>query len=335
MTSKQNLARPRIAIVGSVNMDLVFRTPRMPQPGETLSGHQFLQVPGGKGANQAVASSRMGGEVGLIARVGADALGQQLLRELVADGIDTRHVAALPEVATGVAGILVADDGENSIVLASGANARLTPFDIDAASAMIASAQFLVCQLETPLDSVERAMNLARAAGVAVIFNPAPILPLPDSLLALVDYLVLNEVEAAQLTGAPVHDVAGAEQAVRALLGRGVPQVLLTLGAQGVLIGTRANIDANADANTDVNTETNQAAVQLQLVPAFVVPVVDTTAAGDTFVGSLAVALGQGKPLAQACRLAQAAAALSVGKLGAQSSIPQRLDVDAFLAQRT
>jgi ribokinase len=319
MKAEQNKARPRIAIVGSVNMDLVFRTPRMPLPGETLIGHQFLQVPGGKGANQAVASSRMGGEVSLIARVGADALGQQLLRELVADGIDTRHVAALPGVATGVAGILVADDGENSIVLASGANGHLTPGEVEAAGAAITEAQFLVCQLETPLASVERAMALARAAGVPVIFNPAPIQPLPDSLLASVDYLVLNEVEAGQLSGQPVQDVASAEVAARLLLERGVPQVLLTLGAQGVLLATS---DPARGA-------------QVQMVPAFVVPVVDTTAAGDTFVGSLAVALGQGKNLAQACRLAQAAAALSVGKLGAQSSIPQRIDVDAFLALRT
>ncbi len=307
-----------ITIVGSVNMDLVFRTPRMPEVGETITGQQFLQIPGGKGGNQAVAAARQGAQVTLIGRVGDDALGAELLASLRADGVDTAMVASLPGVATGVAGILVDDAGQNSIVLASGANARLSVADIEAASAQIAAAQFLVCQLETPLASVERAIALAHAAKVAVIFNPTPMQDLSDALLAQVAYLVVNEVEAGQLSGLAVHDLASANQAAQLLLARGAGCVLLTLGAQGVLL---------AQGST------------LTLLPAFEVQVVDTTAAGDTFVGSLAVALaeqanaGQVPDVAAACRRAQAAAALSVTKIGAQSSIPQRQEVDAFLQQ--
>ena len=313
------MKQANITIVGSVNMDLVFRTPRMPEVGETITGQQFLQIPGGKGGNQAVAAARQGAQVTLIARVGEDALGGQLLASLQADGVNTAHVASVPGVATGVAGILVDDAGQNSIVLASGANARLDVADIEAASAQIKAAQFLVCQLETPLASVERAIALAHAAGVAVIFNPTPILQLSDALLAQVTYLVVNEVEAGQLSGLAVHDLTSANRAAQLLLARGASCVLLTLGAQGVLL---------AQGNS------------LTLLPAFEVQVVDTTAAGDTFVGSLAVALaeqinaGQGRDVAAACRRAQAAAALSVTKIGAQSSIPRRQEVEAFLQQQ-
>jgi ribokinase len=314
-----------ITIVGSVNMDLVFRTPRMPDPGETIQGHQFLQIPGGKGGNQAVACARAGGQVRLIARVGDDALGAQLLASLQTDGVDTTQVVRLPGMATGVAGILVDDSGQNSIVLASGANAALNEADIDAAAALITNAQFLVCQLETPLAGVERAIALAHQAGVAVIFNPTPIQPLSDTMLAQVKYLVLNEIEAGQLSGLAVHDLASARQAAQLLLDRGAECVLLTLGAQGVWL-------AQAE-------QTQPAQTAAQLLPAFEVAVVDTTAAGDTFVGNLALALaeqaqaGVGVDVVAACRRAQAAAALSVTKIGAQSSIPTRLETEAFLQQ--
>ena len=315
---ESGMNQTRITIVGSVNMDLVFRTPRMPEPGETIQGHEFLQIPGGKGGNQAVAAARAGAQVRLIGRVGADALGAQLLASLQADGVNTAAVAALPGMATGVAGILVDEDGQNSIVLASGANAALSVADIEAEAEHITSAQFLVCQLETPLASVERAIALAHEAGVSVIFNPTPMQELSDGLLAKVAYLVVNEVEAAQLSGLGVHDLASARQAAQLLLARGVQCVLLTLGAQGVLLAREDH---------------------LELLPAFEVQAVDTTAAGDTFVGSLAVALaeqrnaGTATDVAAACRRAQAAAALSVTKIGAQSSIPQRAEVDAFLQQ--
>ncbi len=302
----------KITIVGSVNMDLVFRTPRMPAVGETLSGHQFLQVPGGKGANQAVAAARQGAQVCLLGRVGDDALGQQLRSSLAHDGIDISALLALPDIATGVAGILVDDAGQNSIVLAAGANATLGVAEVSAAAAMIQRAQYLICQLETPLAGVACAIALAHQAGGVVVLNPAPVpAALDDALLARVDYLIVNEIEAAQLSGVPVvHDAASAKQAAQLLLERGARTVLLTMGEKGVLL---------ASHNT------------VEIYPAFAVQVLDTTAAGDTFVGTFVAGLGAGLDVAGACRQAQAAAALSVTRLGAQSSIPQADEVAAFL----
>jgi ribokinase len=308
-----NMTTPNIVILGSINMDLVFRTPRMPAPGETLSGHQFLQVAGGKGANQAVAAARHGGQVRLLARVGQDAMGQTIQAALAQDGIDISGVHNVAGVATGVAGILVDDAGQNSIVLAAGANACMDVAEVAAAADVISQADFLICQLETPLPGVSHAIELARAAGVTVIFNPTPMQTLSDALLAQVDYLILNETEAGQLSGIAVEDHASATLAAQKLLERGVACVVLTLGSQGILLA--------------------QAGQAIQCMPAFAVQVLDTTAAGDTFVGTLAVGLGQGLTLAQASVRAQAAAALCVTRLGAQSSIPQRAEVDAFLLQ--
>ena len=304
---------PRIVILGSINMDLVFRTPRMPAPGETLSGHQFLQVAGGKGANQAVAAARQGGQVRLLARVGQDAMGQTIQAALAQDGIDISAVHNVAGVATGVAGILVDDAGQNAIVLAAGANACMDVAQVAAEADAITHADFLVTQLETPIAGVSHAIKLARAAGVTVIFNPTPMQALSDALLAQVDYLILNETEAGQLSGIAVEDHASATLAAQKLLERGVACVVLTLGSQGILLA--------------------QAGQAIQCMPAFPVQVLDTTAAGDTFVGTLAVGLGRGLTLAQASVRAQAAAALCVTRLGAQSSIPQRAEVDAFLLQ--
>ena len=228
-------ARPRITVVGSVNMDLVFRTPRMPAPGETIAGHEFRQIPGGKGANQAVAAARLGGAVTMIGRLGDDAFGAQLRACLVDDGIDVGHLGTQAGVASGVAGILVDDAGRNSIVLAPGANMALTADTVAALAPAIESADLLVCQLETPLASVERAIAIARGAGVTVVFNPAPMQALPPALLAQVDYLIVNETEAAQLSGIDVTDTASAGRAAQALRKRGAHEVLLTMGGQGVL----------------------------------------------------------------------------------------------------
>ena len=316
--SNKTATMTKITIVGSVNMDLVFRTPRMPAPGETLSGHQFLQVPGGKGGNQAVAAARQGAQVRLLARVGGDGLGQQLRTSLEADGVDTTDLLALPGMASGVAGIFVDDAGQNSIVVAPGANAALTQADVAAAAESIQSAQFLICQLESPLASVASAIALAHKAGVTVVFNPTPVQALSDALLAQVDYLVVNEIEAAQLSGVAVHDEASARQAAQILLGRGTKTVLLTMGAQGVL-----------------SASTSGDGLRVALHPAFSVPVADTTAAGDTFVGTFVAGLGAGLALVDACRQAQAAAALCVTRLGAQSSIPHHGEVAAFLRSQT
>ncbi|WP_338846539.1 ribokinase [Massilia sp. W12] len=303
--------KPGISVVGSVNMDLVFRTPRMPAPGETLSGHEFHEIPGGKGANQAVAAARMGGAVSLIACVGADGFGRRSQQTLQQDGIDITHVRVADDCASGVAGILVCDDGENSIVLAAGANARLSPADVTAAQDVIGAGKLLLCQLEVPMETVQAALACAKRQGVRVVLNPAPVQALPEGMLAQVDYLVVNETEAGQLSGVAVQDVDSAAQAAQALLGRGVGAVLLTLGEHGVLAADAAG---------------------QQHFPGLKVQVVDTTAAGDTFVGALAVGLGQGLDLRAAAAAAQYAAALTVTRLGAQSSIPQLAEVEAFRA---
>lgn len=305
--------KPQICVVGSVNMDLVFRTPRMPAVGETLHGHEFRQIPGGKGANQAVAAARQGADVRFIGAVGDDGFGDFSQQSLSADGISLTHLSRIPGVATGVAGILVEDNGSNSIVLAAGANASLTPAHIDAAAADIRSAQILLCQLETPLNTVTQAIATARAAGVKVILNPAPAQDLSPELLAQVDYLILNETEAGQLSGIAVTDNASAQAASEKLLSMGVGQVLLTMGGHGAQI-TQAGLS--------------------QFIPAIRVDVVDTTAAGDTFVGAFAVGIANGLSLLEASQEAQYTAALTVTKLGAQTSIPRRAEVLAFMAAR-
>lgn len=306
--------KPRIAVVGSVNMDLVFRTPRMPALGETLSGHEFRQIPGGKGANQAVAAARQGADVAFIGRVGDDGFGQYSLRCLANDGIDVSNLSAVVDTATGVAGIIVTDQGDNSIVLAAGANASLSAEDVEAALPAISSAQLLVCQLETPLSTVTRAIQLAKQHGVKVILNPAPVQALSDDLLKQVDYLVVNETEASQLSGIPVSNQESAQRASEQLLQRGVAVVLLTMGEHGVCITEQGGS---------------------QFIAAIKVDVVDTTAAGDTFVGAFAVGIAKGLDIRTASMEAQYTAALTVTKLGAQTSIPQRSEVEQFMQSRS
>lgn len=302
--------KPQIAVVGSINMDLVFKTPRMPLPGETLMGHSFHQVHGGKGANQAVAAARMGADVHFVACVGDDVNGKSCLQALAQDGIRLDHIRVIANTATGVAGILLDDAGQNCIVLTTGANALLNESDIAGASNTIALAKLLLCQLETPLDTVAQAINSAKQADVKVVLNPAPAQALSDQILAQVDYLVLNETEAAELSGEAVTNVESAAVAAAKLQQRGASVVLLTLGALGMWV-------AASDSS--------------YFLPAFKVEVVDTTAAGDTFVGSFAVAIAEGQDLRAACMLAQSAAALAVTKFGAQTSIPMRDAVECQL----
>ncbi|MGZ5200675.1 MAG: ribokinase [Telluria sp.] len=301
--------RPVITVVGSINMDLVFRTPRMPAVGETIGGHGFRQVPGGKGANQAVAAARQGAAVNFVGTVGADAFGEFALGGMMAEHINIHHVERVPAAASGVAGIFVDDSGANSIVFAPGANELLTVEHVQAATAAIADAEYLICQLESPLPTVVEAMQIARRHGVKVVFNPAPARTLDDALLGLVDVLVLNETEAGQLAGIDVADAASAAQAARVLRARGAGVVLLTMGEQGVMV---------ADGSE-------------RMLPAVRVDAVDTTAAGDTFVGACAVALARGVSLDQAVDEAQHAAALAVTRIGAQTSIPTREEVQGFM----
>jgi ribokinase len=302
-----------ITVVGSLNMDLVARTPRIPQPGETIIGSDFHTVPGGKGANQAVAAARLGVQVSMVGRVGRDTFAGPLLDNLAAAGVDHTFVTQDPEAATGVALIVVDDAGQNSIVVASGANARLTPTDVDEAKTAIAGAETLLLQLESPLETVTRAAEVARAHGVTVILNPAPARSLPAELLSLVDVLIPNESETALLTGLPVGDRAQTEAAAAALLDLGVGTVILTLGERGALLAREDGAEVFA---------------------AFEVTPVDTTAAGDAFVGGFAVALAEGRALAEAVRWGNATGALATTKLGAQSSLPTRQEMETLLTQQ-
>jgi ribokinase len=294
-------------------MDLVIRAPRIPQPGETIIGRDFRSVPGGKGANQAVAAARLGARVSMVGRVGRDAFGDALLENLASDGIDHTYVTQDPEAASGVALIVVDDVGQNSIVVASGANGRLSPADVEAAEAAITGADVVLTQMESPLQTVTRAAEIANAHRVPVVLNPAPARPLPGSLLRLVDVLIPNESETALLTGMPVGDEPQAEAAAAALRETGVGNVILTLGERGALLGRPTG------------------AIH---VPAFEVQPVDTTAAGDAFVGAFAVALAEERSLVEAVRWGNAAGALATTKMGAQPSLPTRGAVEQLLSRR-
>jgi len=306
------MKKPSIVVVGSSNTDMIIKLDHIPKPGETILGGEFVTAAGGKGANQAVGAARAGGAVTLVARVGQDMFGDQAVAGFVKDGITVDHVLRDKGAPSGVALIFVAKDGENSIAVASGANGRLAPADVRKAKPAIQAASALVMQLETPLETVQAAAELAAAKGVRVILNPAPARPLPDELLRKVTILTPNESEAELLTGIAVKDEAGARQAAAALLAKGPTTVILTLGARGALVAEAGGA---------------------QLVPGFKVKPVDTTAAGDIFNGALAVALGEGKPLAEAVRFANAAAAISVTRMGAQPSAPKRAEIERYLKQ--
>lgn len=301
---------PSILVLGSSNTDMIIQVDRIPRPGETILGGRFLTAAGGKGANQAVGAARAGGAVTFIARVGQDMFGQQALAGLVASGIRVEYVSRDKQAPSGVALIFVARDGENSIAVASGANGQLSPRDVAKAAPAFQRAAVLVMQLETPLPTVRAAVRLAARHKLRVILNPAPARDLPDSLLRQVSILTPNETEAQLLTGVRVNDVRSAGRAATRLLARGVETVIVTLGARGALLATR-------DGH--------------QLVPGFKVKAVDTTAAGDVFNGALAVALAEGRPLPDAVRFANAAAALSVTRLGAQPSAPTRWEIERLL----
>jgi ribokinase len=299
-----------IVVVGSLNMDLVTRTERIPQPGETILGGDLQTFPGGKGANQAVAARRMGAQVAMIGRVGQDAFAAPLLQALGEAGVDSSHVLQDPGTATGVAIIVVDQRGQNSIVVCSGANAHLSPQDIRSAESTIAGADALLLQLECPLETVREAAEIARDHGVRVILNPAPARPLPEALLRNVDVLVPNESEASLLTGLPVEDIPQVVAATARLQEMGAEAVVVTLGERGALYLYKG---------------------ESRLVPAFEVTPVDTTAAGDAFMGGFAVALAEGKPFAEAVRWGNAAGALATTKMGAQPSLPERGAIVAII----
>jgi ribokinase len=293
----------KIVVVGSFNMDLTTYMERLPRPGETVHGRQFVTGPGGKGSNQAVAAARLGAEVTFVGRVGMDGFGDTAIQTWQAEGINTRYVVRDSENATGVAPIFVDDSGENCIVVALGANLAVSPADVDAASDVIAQADVLVVQLEIDLNTVAHALRVAKQHGVRTILNPAPAAQLPESTLALADYLTPNETELETLLGSVPDDL---RQAVK------LPQqtLVMTAGARGARWATQSD---SGD------------------VPTYKVQVVDTTGAGDAFNAGLAVALAEGKALTDAIAFANATAAMCVTRPGTAPSLPQRAEVEALM----
>jgi ribokinase len=299
-----------ILVVGSLNADLVVRAPRFPEPGETISGEDLQIIPGGKGANQAVAAARQGISVAMTGRVGNDSFGPELIDNLKHNQVNSDHVQVDPESATGTAIIVVDASGQNSIVLSPGGNGRVGATDLERVS--FADYRLLLLQLEIPIEAVLAAARRAKESGLRVLLNPAPAGALPEELISLPDFLVPNESELSLLTGKPVSDISSAATAARKLLELRARNVIVTLGANGALI---------------VNKEGTQH------VPSFKVDAVDTTAAGDAFIGGFASALLQDRSLEEAVRYGCACGALAATKFGAQPSLPTRAEVEKLLAQ--
>lgn len=300
---------PKIAVLGSMNMDLVIRCAHLPRPGETLLAESSAEICGGKGANQAVAAARAGGEVSMIGRVGDDAFADRLVSNLVREGIDCSHVHETENCASGLATVFVEESGENSIVVVPGANGRVSREDVSAASSLIAASDILLVQLEVPVETVVAAIKVACSSGVKVILDPAPAPNECPPELLNVCLLCPNESEAAAILGTTIGSVADAEIAARELYFRGARNVAITLGAEGTLYwdGTNAT-----------------------LVAPFSTTVVDTTAAGDAFAGALAVQWIQSGNLVEAIGFANAAGSLAASRMGAQPGLASQKEIEAL-----
>ncbi|MDR3739989.1 MAG: ribokinase [Terracidiphilus sp.] len=303
------VARKPVVVIGSINMDLVATSPRIPMAGETLIGSNFVTTPGGKGANQAVAVARLGGAVSMLGMVGGDVFGSSLAEALRTAGVNTQAVERI-DGPSGIASIAVAADGQNSIIVIPGANGRVTAEYLDRNAAIIQSAGIVLCQLELPLETVAHVLDLCSQFNVPAVLDPAPAAPLPDTFWTRIAWFTPNETEAALYIGAGL----STEEAASRVLARGVGGVVLKRGASGAYVAVRGGKAA--------------------WVPAFRVDAVDTVAAGDCFNGAFAVALLDGLDPWAAARFASAAAAISVTRHGAQASMPTRADVDEFLALR-
>ncbi len=301
---------PTIAVVGSSNMDLVVKSKRIPATGETILGGDFIMVPGGKGANQAVAAAKLGAQVFFIAKLGDDIFGLQSLNNFKKESVNTKYVLQTKDAPSGVALIMVDGEGNNVIVVAPGANNRLTPEDVKKAESDIASSGALVAQLEVPIETIEFAAGLANKSNVPFILDPAPAQKLSPELLNMVDVLTPNETEARILTGIEVKDQESAEAAAKKLLECGVKNVILTMGASGYLSAGKEGTE---------------------FVEARKVTAIDSTAAGDAFTGSLAVGLAKGQTVSEAALFANNVAAVSVTRMGAQPSMPTVEEIDKFI----
>ena len=300
-----------VSVVGSFVYDLVAKAPRRPKTGETLIGESFGMFLGGKGANQAIASSRSGASVHMIGRLGNDLFGNQFLEKFSNEGISTDFVVIDDVNGTGVGMPLIDATGDNSIVLIPQANMALSVDDVNNAFEPIASSDVLILQLEVPIDASQRAAEIAKENNTMVLLNPAPAREIPDSFLRLVDVLIPNETETEILSGLKTTTDDQAIEAVRTLTSKGISTVILTLGHRGALLLTD-KIEKR--------------------VPGFAIETVDTTAAGDAFCGALATSLAQGSTIEDAVWIANAAGALAVTKLGAEPSLPKKADLDQFLA---
>jgi len=296
-----------ILVIGSSNTDMTVKSKELPRPGETVLGGVFTMGPGGKGANQAVAARRLGGDVKFICKVGKDIFGDNAVAGYAAEGLDTSGIIR-SELPSGVALISVDEHAENCIVVASGANADFTVADVEASRKAIQECSILLLQLEIPVPSVVAAARMAHEAGAQVVLNPAPACELPEELFGYIDIFIPNETELSTFSGMPVSDADSAAAAARKMQSMGVGRLIVTMGSKGALI-----------VETDGSTV---------FVPARKVKAVDTTAAGDTFCGALCVAVSEGKGLEEAAQLAAAASALTVQKMGAQNSIPFRSDLN-------
>lgn len=306
--------KKKILVIGSSNTDMITRVTHIPAPGETVLGNHFMVAQGGKGANQAVAAARSGGIVTFIACLGNDDFAKLAMRHYSNNKINVDYIVTDDTLPTGVACIFVANDGENVIAVASGANASLSVQHIIDKSAVICESDLLLLQLETPLSTVIQAVNIAHENEIPIILNPAPAQDLPIEVLRKITILTPNQSEAEKLTGIPVIDATSAEQAALFLLAQGVSNVVITLGAKGALVA-----------------EKNK---KMHFVPSYKVDTIDTTGAGDTFNGALSVAYSEGKSLVEAVNIANAAAALSTTCYGAQPAIPTRDQIEACVGSR-
>jgi ribokinase len=304
----------RIAVIGSANTDLITFADVFPRPGETIFGTNFDLGFGGKGANQAVAARLCGGEVLMVAKVGRDLFGEATVKNFASQGIDTTHVKIVEDAPTGVAPIFVEPSGQNRIIVVKGANDRLTPADVDAAADQLRTVDTIILQFEIPLATIYHTVRFARANKIRCIVNPAPALPANLADLAAADYFIPNETEAEVITGRPVRTLEDAGACAKELLSKGFKRVVITLGARGSLL-------AGADGQVHVSP--------------FTVTAVDTTGAGDAFIGSLAVFLAEGLPEKDALSRASLYAALSTTRVGTQKSFPKRAEFEQEWARRS
>ena len=312
MALDENASKPKIVVLGGINMDVVANVQRMPEPGETVHGEGFFMAGGGKGANQAVAAARLGAEVRMVGRVGDDDFGRTLLNALRSEGIDVSGVAPDPSNGTGVAVIMVDASGQNCIAEIYGANRASDETQLEAAKRAMADADALMLQLETPPDVSLEAARYAKSIGLRVVWDPAPAAEMPSEGFAVADFLTPNETEVESLTGIRVDDEDSAREAAEALVAKGVSAAVITLGERGVYAAT---------------------AKESYFVPAFDVDVVDSVAAGDAFAAGLAVAISEGFGLEDALKFGAASGGLAVTKPGARDAMPYRAEVEALIVR--